>query len=206
MAVIEHTGDMRPVPPHTPVRVWLINEGMARVGRADEFCWRTLDDPVNDIRHGDYRILRYEILDEETLPPPGPFERIFGNLMPPAPPVGPLQSAFKPILDPFTNPLAEAVAASVAADSAPGLLQAAAKHMADRAATYDRPEGERSMATTVKVFMLLTGRELRESEGWLLMEILKLVRSEQRAAPHRDSIEDNVAYAALYGEARLGGR
>lgn len=181
MAVIEHTGDARPVPPHTPVRVWLINEGMARVGRADEFCWRTLDDPVNDIKYSESRIMRYEILLE---------------------PVGPLQSAFKPILDPFTNPLA----ASVAADSAPGLLQAAAKHMADRAATYDRPEGERSMATTVKVFMLLTGRELRESEGWLLMEILKLVRSEQRAAPHRDSIEDNVAYAALYGEARLGGR
>lgn len=185
MAVIEHTGDMRPVPVGTIVRVWLKFEANARVGRADEFCWRTLDDLTNDIKYSESRIMRYEILLE---------------------PVGPLQSAFKPILDPFTNPLAEAVAASVAADSAPGLLQAAAKHMADRAATYDRPEGERSMATTVKVFMLLTGRELRESEGWLLMEILKLVRSEQRAAPHRDSIEDNVAYAALYGEARLGGR
>lgn len=89
---------------------------------------------------------------------------------------------------------------------AAALLEAAAKHMRDRAATYDKPEGERSMAATVEAFNHITGRELRESEGWLLMVLLKLVRSEQRETPHRDSCEDAVAYQALYGEARLGGR
>ena len=92
------------------------------------------------------------------------------------------------------------------APTAPALLDAAAKHMRDRAATYDKPEGERSMATTVEAFNAVTGRDLRESEGWLLMNLLKLVRSEQRGMPHQDSVEDAVAYSALYGEARLGGR
>lgn len=85
------------------------------------------------------------------------------------------------------------------------LLQAAAEHMADRAANYDKPQGERSMAATVKAFNAITGRDLTEAEGWLLMALLKMVRSQQRAEPHRDSVEDLVAYAALFGEARLGG-
>lgn len=90
--------------------------------------------------------------------------------------------------------------------SAPDLLDAAAGHMRDRTATYDKPEGERSMGKTVEAFNVITGRDLRESEGWLLMALLKMVRSEQRSDPHRDSIEDLVAYGALFGEARLGGR
>ncbi len=85
------------------------------------------------------------------------------------------------------------------------LLEAAAGHMKDRAATYDSPEGERSMGKTVTAFNAITGRDLRESEGWLLMAVLKMVRSEQRSMPHRDSVEDLIAYAALYGEARMGG-
>ena len=40
---------------------------------------------------------------------------------------------------------------------------------------------------------------------WLLLALLKMVRSEQREAPHRDSVEDLVAYCGLFGEARLGG-
>lgn len=89
---------------------------------------------------------------------------------------------------------------------APTILEAAAKHMRDRAATYDKPEGERSMGKTVAAFNAVTGRDLSEHEGWLLMVLLKAVRSEQRADPHTDSIEDLVAYAALYGEARQNGR
>lgn len=89
---------------------------------------------------------------------------------------------------------------------APGLLDAAAGHMRDRAATYDKPEGERSMGKTVEAFNTITGRDLRESEGWLLMALLKMVRSETRADAHRDSIEDLIAYGGLYGEARLGGK
>jgi hypothetical protein len=90
--------------------------------------------------------------------------------------------------------------------TATALLDAAAGHMHDRAATYDRPEGERSMGRTVAAFNEITGRDLTESEGWLLMVTLKLVRGQQRTEPHRDSAEDAVAYAALYGESRLGGR
>jgi len=89
--------------------------------------------------------------------------------------------------------------------SAPDLLDAAAGHMRDRAKTYDKPGGERSMGKTVEMFNIATGRDLRESEGWLLMAILKMVRSETRVEPHRDSVEDLIAYAGLYGEARLGG-
>lgn len=134
---------------------------------------------------------------------------------------------------------------------APSILDAAAKHMRDRAATYDKPEGERSMAATVDAFNIITGRSgdepllrlqslfsalrinlqsncpldrdvliermqtaehflgllsapaLSESEGWLLMQVLKDVRDRQRAAPHRDSLEDCTAYSALKAEARL---
>ena len=86
------------------------------------------------------------------------------------------------------------------------ILGKAAEHMAARAATYDRPEGERSMPRIVAAFNEITGHTLTESEGWLLMAILKMVRDRQRAQAHQDSCEDLVAYSALYGEARLGGR
>lgn len=102
--------------------------------------------------------------------------------------------------------LACAPGAPTPAVDAPTLLDAAAEHMRDRAATYDQPEGERSMALTVKTFNTLTGHELTESQGWTLMLLLKLVRDQQRKVPHRDSIDDSVAYAALRGEARMAGR
>ena len=44
---------------------------------------------------------------------------------------------------------------------------------------------------------------LTESEGWLLLQVLKDVRDRQRTTPHRDSLEDAIAYAALKAEARL---
>lgn len=91
-------------------------------------------------------------------------------------------------------------------NTAPALLDKAALHMRNRAATYDKPEGERSMGKTVEAFNAITGRDLRESEGWLLLALLKMVRSEQRDAPHRDSVEDLIAYSALFGEARMGNK
>lgn len=94
----------------------------------------------------------------------------------------------------------------VATPAAPAILTKAAKHMNDRAATYDMPEGERSMTKTVAAFNIITGRNVTESEGWLLMQILKDVRDRQRKEPHVDSLEDCVAYAALKAEARMGGR
>lgn len=87
--------------------------------------------------------------------------------------------------------------------TAPQLLNKAATIMQSRAATYDKPEGERSMAATVTAFNTVTGHSLTEAHGWLLMAILKMVRDNQRSAPHVDSCEDLVAYASLYGEARL---
>lgn len=83
------------------------------------------------------------------------------------------------------------------------LLNRAAEHMQARAATYDKPEGERSMGATVTAFNAVTGLALTEAHGWLLMSILKMVRDNQRQAAHVDSCEDLVAYVSLYGEARL---
>lgn len=83
------------------------------------------------------------------------------------------------------------------------LLNKAASHMQARAATYDKPEGERSMAATVTAYNAVTGQNITEANGWLIMSILKMVRDNQRTEPHVDSIEDLIAYSALYGEARL---
>jgi len=87
--------------------------------------------------------------------------------------------------------------------TAPQLLEKALGHMLDRAATYDQPAGERSMGRTVQAFNIITGRDLSESEGWLLLQLLKDVRDRQRNKPHQDSLEDCIAYAALKAEARL---
>ena len=92
-------------------------------------------------------------------------------------------------------------------NSAPGILAKARQHQLDRAATYDKPAGERSMAQTVLAFNALAGRTgdraLGEDEGWLLMDCLKTVRDRAGVKPHQDSLEDKVAYASLYAESRL---
>lgn len=86
------------------------------------------------------------------------------------------------------------------------LLGRAARHLHDRASTYDKPEGERSMGRTVAAFNAITGRDLTESEGWLFMAVLKAVRGQTASVPHGDICEDLVAYSALYAEARGAGR
>lgn len=86
--------------------------------------------------------------------------------------------------------------------SAFSILKRAAEHMAARAQTYDKPEGERSMAATVAVFNTITGHTLTEAEGWLFMSLLKGVRAFQRSGYHADSVEDMAAYVALMGEAK----
>lgn len=85
------------------------------------------------------------------------------------------------------------------------LLGRAAALMHERGKTYDQPAGERSMGKAVAAFNAITNRNLRESEGWLFMVLLKAVRAETRAEPHQDSLEDLIAYGALYAEARNGG-
>ena len=86
-----------------------------------------------------------------------------------------------------------------AAITAASILTAALGHMEDRAKTYDSPGGERSMGKTVSAFNVITGHNLTEEAGWLFMEILKQVRSQQ-GDYRADSYEDLVAYAALRGE------
>ena len=86
------------------------------------------------------------------------------------------------------------------------LLGRAAAHMHDRASTYDEPEGERSMGKIVTAFNAITGRDLTESEGWMFMQQVKLVRLFTRSEYHADSAEDNIAYAALLAEAKGDGR
>lgn len=84
--------------------------------------------------------------------------------------------------------------------TAHSILEAAGGHMRDRAATYDNPEGERSMGATVEAFRAITGHKLTEEQGWLFMQLLKAVRSQQ-GAYRADSYEDGSAYCALAGEA-----
>lgn len=79
------------------------------------------------------------------------------------------------------------------------VLLAAAKHMTDRASTYDQPHGERSMARTVSMFNTLTERSLTVEEGWIFMALLKIVRSQQGNF-RLDNYEDLAAYAALAAE------
>ena len=84
---------------------------------------------------------------------------------------------------------------------APELLDRAAGHMRDRAAIYDKPEGERSMAQTVAIFNLHHGTALTEAMGWHFMQVLKDVRLFTRDEYHADSAEDGIAYCALKAEA-----
>lgn len=83
---------------------------------------------------------------------------------------------------------------------APDILDQAKAEMKDRAATYDKTEGERSMAATVWAFEAVTGVVMTEAQGWLFMAILKAVRSQQGAF-RMDSFVDGAAYFALAGEA-----
>lgn len=95
--------------------------------------------------------------------------------------------------------LAQSLADVIGQTKAHDILIRASDHMRDRATTYDRPEGERSMAATVQAFNAITQQSLTEEQGWLFQELLKLVRSQQ-GAYRADNYEDAAAYAALRGE------
>ena len=95
------------------------------------------------------------------------------------------------------------LAAPAVQPTAPNMLKRASELMIERASQYDSPEGERSMEKIVEAFNAITGKGITESQGWLLMVLLKLVRDNTRAVGHLDSCEDLIAYASLYGESRL---
>jgi hypothetical protein len=80
-------------------------------------------------------------------------------------------------------------------------LQAAIDVQAERGKQYDKPSGERSMGATISAFNCITGYTLEESDGWMLLGLLKLVRQSQNPEQyHHDSALDFVAYASLYAE------
>lgn len=83
------------------------------------------------------------------------------------------------------------------------ILEAGIGHMKDRATTYDKPDGERSMGATVEAFESITGHSLTEEQGWLFMGVLKMVRSQQGDFK-LDNYEDGAAYFALQGESAQG--
>lgn len=81
-------------------------------------------------------------------------------------------------------------------------LQSAMEVQKERGEQYDKPSGERSMGATVRAFNAITGHVLEESDGWMLLGLLKLVRQSQNPEKyHHDSALDFVAYASLYAEA-----
>ena len=83
-------------------------------------------------------------------------------------------------------------------------LEKANNLLSDRAKDYDQPEGERSMGKTVKAFNAITGKDLTEPEGWLILQILKDVRQWLNPEKyHADSAEDCVSYCALKAEALM---
>ena len=90
--------------------------------------------------------------------------------------------------------------------SATGLLQQSASIMEERGKQYDQEGGERSMGKAVAAFNIIAGRDLQESEGWLLLQVLKDVRDRTTVTPHEDSLVDCVSYSALKAEARLAGK
>ena len=85
------------------------------------------------------------------------------------------------------------------------IADSALKHIRERAETYDQPTGERSATKTAKAFNAITGKDITESEVWLLLQLLKDVRQWSREDYHQDSAEDCIAYAALKAESLEGG-
>jgi hypothetical protein len=81
-------------------------------------------------------------------------------------------------------------------------LEAAIAIQAERGAEYNKAQGERSAQAVATAFNAITGKDLTESEVWLLLQVLKDVR--QWADPtryHHDSAVDSVAYCSLKAEA-----
>lgn len=84
-------------------------------------------------------------------------------------------------------------------EPAVGFLEEAAAAMKARAALRDTPKGERTAAKIAKVFNAITGHDLTESDAWLFLLVLKIVRS--RSGKYtRDDFVDMAAYSALLGE------
>lgn len=100
------------------------------------------------------------------------------------------------IAEPYNTPKAKPQPSRNAAKIAQDALQ----HISDRAATYDQADGERSAVKCAAAFNAITGKDLTESDVWLLLAILKMVRQFSTPDYHKDSAEDLIAYSALLAE------
>jgi hypothetical protein len=87
--------------------------------------------------------------------------------------------------------------------TAESFLKEAAMILAHRGQAYDSPAGERSMAKTVALFNIRTGKNLTEAEGWIFLGYLKDVRQDSAGGAHYDSAVDRVGYSVLEAEARF---
>ena len=74
--------------------------------------------------------------------------------------------------------------------------------MEARGKEYDSPQGERSFDKIANAYNAIKGYQaMKGSDVALLLAILKMVR-DQNGKPHADSLQDFVAYSALYAEMR----
>lgn len=90
--------------------------------------------------------------------------------------------------------------------TAPAILARGAQALQDRAASRDRPDGERSMARAVAMFNAYAGgdRRMSETDGWMFMVFLKAARAAQGKV-NEDDYVDGAAYFALAGESATRG-
>ena len=102
------------------------------------------------------------------------------------------------------NPLDKQVGGNHYRDnSAPGFLREAISVMEQRGQQYDTEGGERSFEAAANAFNAITGYEITAADVALVQVCIKLVRSQSREEPHRDSLLDAVAYMALHSEERM---
>ena len=80
------------------------------------------------------------------------------------------------------------------------ILNSAHRALRTRSAGRDKADGEKTMATCVRLYNELYGADMTEEQGWTFMELLKLVRS-ARGEFVLDDYVDRAGYAALAGEA-----
>jgi hypothetical protein len=90
------------------------------------------------------------------------------------------------------------------ADSAQAaeMLTRSADLLVERGKRYDKADGTSSMDRAVAALNTITGHNLTEDEGWMLMLLLKLSRATAKAGYHADSYEDAAAFVGLMAVAR----
>ncbi len=75
----------------------------------------------------------------------------------------------------------------------------AQRNIQARAELRDLPNGERSMARTVRMFNAYSDVCLTEAEGWMFMQCLKMARH-AAGAYHKDDLDDLSGFTDLLAE------